>query len=80
MAVVADRIETDRLGVGLAARRPLLRKAEEIVVHGAVDLDVVVAAAATGDAEEALGVGVVARLDEERIHSPCMGEARARVE
>lgn len=74
MAVVADRIETDGLGVGLTARRPLLRKAEEIVVHGAVDRDVVVAPAATGHAEKALGVGVVARLDED-LGAPQTGGA-----
>ena len=65
---LADRVEADRLRVRLPARRPLPREAEQVVVHGAVDLDVVVAAAPAGHAQEALGVGVAARLDEERIH------------
>ena len=73
---LADRVEADRLGVGLAARRPLGGQPEQVVVDGAVDLDVVdgavdldvvVAAAPPGDAQEALGVGVAVGLDEERV-------------
>ena len=64
---LADRVEADGLGVGLAPRGSLGGQPEEVVVDGAVDLDVVVAAAPSRDAQEALGVGVAVGLDEERV-------------
>jgi hypothetical protein len=53
-----DRVEGDRVRAGLPAGRPRAREAEEVVVHGAVDLDVVDGSSA-GDGDPALaGVGV----------------------
>ena len=48
----ADGVVADRLHAGLAAGRARGRETEQVVVHGAVDLDVVVAVVAAGDAQE----------------------------
>ncbi len=67
-------VHADRWRLGLATRGTRVRQAEQVVVHRSIDLNVVEAGAATGDAD-GIGVLVLGRRNHKRIQTRKIIEA-----